>query len=117
MPIATEMPVIGILFGRSIAHRAIDALHSGGIRAEDIAIAMRGRGLTPGTKAADGIGQTGIGRLISVFNMMVPGVGRVFCAGSLGAALSNASDGDLVAGITGALVGTGVPEENVGFYR
>ena len=118
MPVAAEMPVIAILFSRSTADCAIDALHVGGICAEDIGVVMRDRQLARGPETADAVDETGIGRLagIGVVNSMVPAVGPILCAGTLGVVLSNASDGDVIAGITGALLCSGVPAEHAGFY-
>lgn len=135
MPIATGATVVGVFADRTKADRAIDALYDAGFRADNIGVATRDQTTTAGvpisatTKdAAENAGSgalagaaagAGIGGLIGlgVLAGIVPVIGPALFAGTLGAVLSNAAGGAAVAGIAGALVGTGVTEEHAKYYE
>ena len=49
--------------------------------------------------------------------MIVPVVGPVLALGTLGTVLLNAAGGAVVAGVAGALIGWGVPEEEAKYFE
>lgn len=51
-----------------------------------------------------------LGLLVGIGALAIPGVGPLIAAGPLLAALSGAAAGATVGGITGALIGLGIPE-------
>ena len=48
---------------------------------------------------------------------MIPVVGPVLAIGTLGTILLNAAGGAAIAGIAGALIGWGIPEEDARYYE
>ncbi|WP_217561262.1 general stress protein [Paenibacillus sp. GbtcB18] len=116
------------------AHRAIEALKEHGYRNEDISVLAKHReefgpyterqeiAGKEDTKAEKGaIGGAAIGSaagLIAGIGLMaVPGIGPILAAGPLAAALSGAAIGAGAGGVTGALVGAGIPEEEIENYH
>jgi hypothetical protein len=79
---------------------------SGGTRAEEGALAGAVAGASVG-------GLVGLGVAAGV----IPVVGPVLAVGTLGTILLNAAGGAALAGIAGALIGLGIPEEDARFYE
>lgn len=123
--------VSGLFRNRSEAERAVEDLIAHGFMREDISMLMsdatRGREfrVTDSTKAPEGaaagaalggvIGALATG-LVALGIVAVPGVGLV-AAGPILAALAGLGAGAAAGGLTGALIGMGIPEHEAKFYN
>jgi len=125
--------VVGVFEDRNEADRAVADLKAAGFRDDQIGVAMRrmegevertteadsedthaGTGAVTGVLAGLGLGAlAGLGVLSGV----IPIIGPAIAGGTLGVILSNAALGAGVAGLTGALVGAGIPEEEAEYYH
>lgn len=65
--------------------------------------------------AAGAVGGAAVGA--AVLAGVIPVVGPVLALGTLGTILVNAAGGAAIAGIAGALIGWGIPEEDASFYE
>jgi uncharacterized protein (TIGR02271 family) len=118
--------VVGVFANRKSADQAARDLRAAGFTDEQIGVASRDR-----RKSADGetmaeegavtgvIAGAGVGTLIGlgVLAGVIPVIGPVIAGGTLAVILANAAGGAAIAGIVGALVGLGVPEEEAEFYE
>ncbi len=118
--------VFGIYQTRPELERGIDALKSASFRNDDISVLMPNRddfnpnlAHTKESKAPEGAstGATtgaviggGLGWLIGIGALAIPGVGPFIAAGPIVAAIAGMGIGGAVGGVTGALVGLGIPE-------
>src|SRR4051812_35627756 len=123
--------IVGVFDDHREADRAVDELRKAGFRDDQIGVAMRhdqGAGDTAdtvddthaGSGAVTGIlAGLGLGALagLGVLSGVIPVVGPAIAAGTLGVILSNAAAGAAVAGLAGALIGYGVPEEEAKYYH
>ncbi|MBV8488756.1 MAG: YsnF/AvaK domain-containing protein, partial [Planctomycetaceae bacterium] len=135
--------VVGVFEEKSNADRAIQALRDAGFRDDQIGLAMRqdsslrdkdittpgeadetkedtGQGSHTGTGALTGmLTGLGLGALagLGVLSGFIPVIGPAIAGGTLGIILSNAAAGAGLAGLVGALVGAGVPEEEASYYQ
>jgi uncharacterized protein (TIGR02271 family) len=117
--LATRTTVVGVFADRASAERAIAELRQAGFHDEHIGMVARderGRvvdtrtghetmaeeGATAGVIAGAGIGVA---------------IGAAVVAGTLGTILTNAVAGAAVAGLAGALIGWGIPEEEAKYYE
>ena len=131
MSILTCSPVVGIFNDRNDADRAIDDLGKAGFRNEQIGVIARNlQGKTIVKKAGEAetdsaagavvgaVAGAGIGGLVGlgVLAGVVPVIGPAIAAGTLATLLTNAASGAAIAGLSGALIGWGVPEEHAKFY-
>jgi uncharacterized protein (TIGR02271 family) len=68
---------------------------------------------------AGAVAGAGVGALvgIGVLSGVIPVIGPVLAVGALGTVLLNAAGGAAIAGIAGALIGWGIPEEEAEFYE
>jgi hypothetical protein len=124
---------VGVFADRAAADRAIAELRAAGYRDDQIGLVAKdpsGRTVkTDGsgakeTKAGEGaaIG-AGVGAAagaavgVGVLAGVIPVIGPVLALGTLGTVLLNAAGGAAIAGIAGALVGWGVPEEDAKYYE
>jgi hypothetical protein len=137
MSTATCTTTVGVFATRQDAEAAIAALYQAGFTSSEIGVASRNSDGTmntkkkPATKAkadAEDAGEgalvgavagAGIGGLIGagVLAGVIPVIGPALFAGTLGVLASNAATGAAAAGIVGALVGWGVPEEHAAYYE
>jgi hypothetical protein len=123
--------VTGLFKARSSAERAVEALLDEGWSRDDISLLMsdatQGRefGLAMATKAPEGAAAGGtIGGVIGAIAaglvatgiIAVPGLGLV-AAGPILAALAGLGAGAAAGGLTGALIGLGIPEHEAKFYN
>src|SRR5215210_5461120 len=119
--------VVGVFEDRRLADQAVAELKKAGFRDDQIGVAMRhtegmesatttgdsddtnaGSGAMTGALTGLGLGAlAGLGVLAGV----IPVVGPAIAGGTLGIILSNAAAGAAVAGLAGALIGSGIPEE------
>jgi uncharacterized protein (TIGR02271 family) len=132
MAIQQRSTVVGVFEDRTNADRAVSELRKAGFRDDQIGVAMRhsdasdetattpvdyseaGSGALTGALAGMGLGAlAGLGVLAGV----IPVVGPAIAGGTLGVILSNAAAGAGIAGLAGALIGHGVPEEEANYYH
>ena len=117
--------VFGIYSTRNGAEQAADALVSAGFSAGDISVLLpenlgtREIGTEKATKAPEGAAagaSTGVvlggalGLLAGIGALAIPGVGPLIAAGPIMATLAGMGAGGTIGGLTGALVGVGIPE-------
>ena len=123
--------VTGVFGSRSAAQVGIEQLIDQGFAREDISLLMtdttRGRefGMQEHTKAPEGaatgatiggvLGALAAG-LAAVGSLAIPGLALV-AAGPLVAALAGLGAGAAAGGITGALIGLGIPEHEAKFFH
>ncbi|WP_437185908.1 general stress protein [Planctomicrobium sp. SH668] len=120
--------VIGVFKDRSEAQRAIAELKRLGYTDEQIGVVsqhVEGEVLEDSsTKVEEGAVAglatgAGIGALwaIGILSNVLPGIGPAIFGGTLGVLLSSAAAGAAAAGIGGALVGLGIPDEDAKYYE
>src|SRR6267143_3738472 len=124
--------VFGIYSTRDAAERAADAIVAAGFTTSDISVLLpenlgkRPIGTEKSTKAPEGAtagGSTGavlvgtLGMLAGIGALAIPGVGPLIAAGPIMATLAGAGVGGAIGGITGALVGLGIPEYEAKRYE
>ena len=131
MSVPTCSTVVGVFNERSEADWAIDDLGKAGFRNDQIGVVTRdpqektvvehrgeggtntGHGAFAGTVTGAGIGGVvGLGVLAGV----LPVIGPAIAAGTLATILTSAAGGAAIAGLGGALMGWGVPEEHAKYY-
>lgn len=125
--------VIGIVDSTAQAEIAVNELQRvGGIPTQDISVVLPDRRESHGfatehhTKAPEGavlgssaggiLGGT-LGLLAGIGTLAIPGIGPLIAAGPLLATLSGVAAGAAVGGISGALVGMGIPESEARSYE
>jgi uncharacterized protein (TIGR02271 family) len=131
--------VVGVFQDRQQANKAVSELLKAGFRQDQIGVAMRhAEGEVGATTTAEGATTTaeaegshagsgalagaltglGLGALagMGVLAGVIPVVGPAIAAGTLGVVLSNAAAGAGIAGLVGALIGTGMPEHEAKYY-
>jgi uncharacterized protein (TIGR02271 family) len=127
----TSTTVVGVFDDRRHAQEAVRELKSAGFREEQIGVVSRddrGNAMDTtaehGSKAAEGaaIGAAtgaGVGALwaVGIAAGLLPAIGPVIAGGLLASLLASAAGGAAVAGIAGALIGLGVPEEEAEYYE
>src|SRR5580700_5914794 len=124
--------VLGIYITRNTVERATDTLISAGFSPSDISVLLpenlgsKPIGTEKSTKAPEGAaaGATtgavlggGLGLLVGVGALAIPGLGPFIAAGPIMAALAGMGVGGAVGGVTGALVGMGIPEYEAKRYE
>lgn len=118
---------------QSDAQRAVDALRSAGVDSDAISVIARSDGETTVTDGAgeeaakDVVGKAalggGIGALLGVAALAIPGVGPFVAAGAIaqaaigGAALTGTAVGAAAGGLAGALEDHGVDKADAGYYN
>lgn len=132
MAVQHRSTVIGVFEDRIQADRAISELHQAGFRSDQIGVAMRhsdelgAQTVTTeeGTHADSGavagaLTGLGLGALagLGVLSGVIPVIGPAIAAGTLGVIVSNAAVGAGVAGLMGALIGAGIPENEAKYYQ
>jgi hypothetical protein len=124
--------VLGIYSNRETVERATDTLIKSGFPASVISVLLpenlgaKPIGTEKATKAPEGAttGATsgavlggGLGLLVGIGALAIPGLGPFIAAGPIMAALAGMGVGGTVGGITGALVGLGIPEYEAKRYE
>jgi len=123
--------ITGIFTSRVRAEQAADELVRSGFAPEDVSLLMsestKGRefAVKKSSKAPEGaatgatiggvLGATAAG-LAAVASLSVPGL-AIVAAGPLVAALTGLGAGAVAGGVTGALIGLGIPEHEAKFYH
>ncbi|MBI3967697.1 MAG: hypothetical protein HY329_18825 [Chloroflexi bacterium] len=124
--------VVGVFTSRSAADQAVDDLLQQGFTRDELSVVARGREgvttfdrdyrwddddhATAGGGAVAG-GLTGL--LIGAGVALIPGVGPIFAAGPIAAAvgaLMGGAAGAAIGGVAGGLIEAGVPEEEARYY-
>jgi hypothetical protein len=127
--------VVGVFEDRQQADQAVAELCSTGFRDDQIGVVMRhtdndlrrGAGSTTTgqeTYAEEGavaglLAGAGLGALagLGVLSGMIPAIGPAIAGGALGVLVSSTALGAGVAGLTGALIGWGIPEDEARYYH
>jgi len=122
--------VIGVFENHAQADRAVLELHEAGFTNNQIGVAARNSetGTTSTTdKGSNVIGGAvtgaaagaGVGGLVAlgILAGVIPCIGPAIAAGTLGVILANAAGGAAIAGLAGALIGLGIPEEEATHYE
>lgn len=130
MATATHVTVAGTFETRLQAIRAVEDLQRAGFDKDQIGIVGQEVEHTPynshigETEAEEGalagtVAGAGLGALVGwgVLTGMIPVVGQAIAAGTLGVILSNAAAGAAVAGLTGTLIGWGIPATDATHYE
>lgn len=128
---ADRTTAIATFDDRTRAQRAIEALKRAGFTDKEIGVTARDadsgtamhdggkethakEGAIAGVTAGAGVGALwGLGILAGV----VPAIGPAIAGGTLAALLSSAAAGAATAGVAGALIGLGIPEEEAAYYE
>jgi hypothetical protein len=133
MSTATSTTVVGTFPDRLQANRAVEALRDAGFPDRHLGLLTRGEmgyssdrakdtaveentetGVLAGAASGAGLGAlVGLGILAGV----IPVLGPALAAGTLGVILTNAAGGAAIAGLAGALIGWGIPEEDARHYE
>jgi hypothetical protein len=133
----TQTTAIGIFHDPRHAQEAVRALKQAGFRDDEIGVlgpdqdnvhggsmGTRGAHGTTGEHAAEGAlagaaTGAGVGALwaLGIAAGLLPGIGPVVVGGLLTSVLASAAGGAAVAGVAGALIGMGVPEEEARYYE
>ena len=124
--------VFGIYPHRADLENGIDSLKSAGFRNTDISVlypenvgskdlahemnTKAPEGATAGGVTGAAIGGT-LGWLAGIGALAIPGIGPFIAAGPIIALLSGIGAGSVVGGLTGALVGAGIPEYEAKRYE
>jgi uncharacterized protein (TIGR02271 family) len=124
---------IGVFETRQEADQAVEELRRAGFTKDQIGVAARNPDATvkaTGKKGAEAehaaegtligaLAGAGIGGLVGlgVLAGVVPVIGPAIAAGTLGVILSNAAGGAAIVGLSGALIGWGMSEEDAAYYE
>ena len=123
---------IAIFDDRARAQRAIDQLKRAGFTDKEIGVTARDADADGnvidadkgGTRATEGAitGVTagaGVGALwgLGILAGVLPAIGPAIAGGTLAAILSSAAAGAATAGVAGALIGLGIPEDEAKYYE
>jgi len=124
--------VFGIFSTRTGVEHAVNELKLNGFRSSDISALLPTKEGTQdfahekATKAPEGTAAGaasgavlggGLGWLVGMGALAIPGIGPFVAAGPIVAAIAGAGIGGTVGGITGALVGMGIPEYEAKRYE
>ena len=122
---------VGVFATRAAADKAVADLKAAGYRDDEIG--MVAKDAAGKTVKTDGAGETNAGEGAAIgaaagaaggalvgagiLAGVIPVIGPVLALGTLGTVLVNAAGGAAIAGVAGALVGWGIPEEDAKFYE
>src|ERR1700761_2485638 len=123
----------GVFTTRAAADQAIAELKKAGYRDDQIGLVAKdshgktvrrdgagsektelGEGAAIGV-AAGAVGGAAVGA--GILAGVIPVIGPVLAIGTLGTVLLNAAGGAAIAGVAGALIGWGIPEEDAKYYE
>jgi hypothetical protein len=133
MAVAQRTVAVGAFEDRTQAQRAVEELKRVGFRDDQIGVAARDsdggsagtiKDASGGSKVAEGAAVgvatgAGVGALwaLGIAAGILPGIGPVIAGGLLASLLASAAGGAAVAGIAGALIGLGIPEDEANYYE
>ena len=124
---------VGVFQTREGADRAIAELKTEGYTNDQIGLVYKNAGGSttkldgagvPDTNAPEGaalgaaagaVGGAAVGA--GIIAGVIPVIGPVLALGTLGTILVNAAGGAVIAGVAGALIGWGIPEEDAKYYE
>jgi hypothetical protein len=123
--------VVGVFSTQQQAQLAVNALRRAGYADTEIGVVSPESSSSTGTVRKDGdtkadegavtgvAAGAGLGALwgLGILAGIVPGIGPAIAGGTLAALLSSAAAGAAVAGVTGALVGLGIPDKDAKYYE
>jgi len=129
---AKNIAVYGIYPNRKMVEKTVEELEDAGFRHADISVLLpadentkeftveeesrvREKATTVGEIGAV-VGST-LGLLTGIGTIAIPGIGPFIAAGPILAALAGAGAGGLFGGVTGALIGVGISEEEAKHYE
>lgn len=130
----TGTTTVGVFQTRAAAERAVADLRAAGYTDDQIGVLAKnaegktvrtdGSGAADSTNAAEGAavgaaagaGALALGSLAVSFGV-IPVIGPILAVGPLAAALISGAAGAAAGGITGALIGWGIPEEDAKYYE
>ena len=130
--VRTRDVAVGVFSDRTQAQQAVAELKRNGFTENEIGVTSRHEEGTvagdsesgTGTKADEGAlaglaTGAGVGALwgLGILAGVIPGIGPAIAGGTLGVLLSSAAAGAATAGLAGALIGLGIPEEDASFYQ
>jgi hypothetical protein len=124
---------VGVFESRAAADRAVADLRAAGYKDNQIGLVHKdttsgktrrtdgagdetnaGEGAAIGA-AAGAVGGAAVGA--GIIAGVIPVIGPVLALGTLGTILANAAGGAAIAGIAGALIGWGIPEDDAKYYE
>lgn len=122
--------VVGVFHNHEQADRAVEELRRAGFTNEQIGVVAPdpGKGGATGAEASSHVGEgalagvaagAGVGGLVGlgILAGVIPVLGPVIAGGTLAVILANAAGGAAMAGLVGALVGLGIPEDEARHYE
>jgi hypothetical protein len=120
--------VVGVFADHQQADRAVEELHRKGFGNEQIGVAAldpdnayaANKGARAGVGAATGAAAgAGVGGLVAlgILAGVIPGIGPAIAGGTLAMILANAAGGAAIAGLAGALIGLGIPDDEAKHYE
>jgi hypothetical protein len=122
--------VVGVFETPASAQRAVSELRQAGFTDKQIGVVAHNKdgGMTKAvdndTKATEGAvtglaAGAGVGALwgLAILSGLLPGIGPAIAGGTMGVLLSSAAAGAAAAGIGGALLGMGIPDEDAKYYE
>lgn len=123
--------VIAVFATRAAAEQAYADLKAAGYKDDEIGLVgkdPKGNVVRKGTAENSNVGEgAGIGAAAGavggaavgagIIAGVIPVIGPVLAIGTLGTILLNAAGGAAIAGVAGALIGWGVPEEDAKYYE
>jgi hypothetical protein len=130
--VRTREIAVGVFSDRAQAQQAVAELKRNGFTDDDIGVTSKhdsGTGVAgdadaTGSKADEGAvaglaAGAGVGALwgLGILAGVIPGIGPAIAGGTLGILLSSAAAGAATAGLAGALIGLGIPEDDAGYYE
>jgi len=128
MAVMQNASVVGVFDSRADAEAAVDDLIDAGIKSNQISVVARNADGEVETERSDSVADgalagaatgAGVAGLVSlgVSFGVIPVIGPILAVGPLAAALISAAGGAAVAGLAGALIDAGVPEEEAKYYE
>jgi len=131
MALHKQSTVVGVFNDPSQAQQAVRELKQAGYREDQIGVVSqdkstastvkgeeKGSHVTEGALAGVATG-AGVGALwaLGIAANILPGIGPVVSGGIFASLLASAAGGAAIAGVAGALVGLGIPEEEAHYYE
>ena len=128
----TRSIAVGVFADRRHAQAAVRELKDAGFREDQIGVIAQHTEESPagavteehGSHVVEGavtgvVAGAGVGALwcLGIVTLGIPAIGPVIAGGVFAAILASAAGGAVIAGIAGALIGLGIPEEEAHYYE
>jgi len=129
---SSRSTVVGVFADQRHAQKAAQELKDAGFREDQIGVVAQAKDNTGTGGAAEEHGShvvggavtgvvagAGVGALwcLGIVTLGIPAIGPVIAGGIFAALLASAAGGAVIAGIAGALIGLGIPEEEAHYYE